>query len=79
MYSRASLALVFLLAYTVRLTGTHSDQFFFFFFIFSLHIGFKELGPLLPLLFFRLLCFDCGFGKDRSKIGAELIQFSYFT
>lgn len=39
----------------------------FFFFIFSLHTRFKELGPLLPLLFFRLLCLIAVLAKIEAK------------
>ncbi len=38
-----------------------------FFFIFSLHTRFKELGPLLPLLFFHLLCLIAVLAKIEAK------------
>jgi hypothetical protein len=60
----------------VRLTGTHSDQFFFFHILFAHQI--QGIGPFVAPLVFPSIVFDCGSGKDRSKIGAELIQFSYF-
>jgi hypothetical protein len=59
----------------VRLTGTHSDQFVFFHILSARRI--QGIGPFVAPLFFPSIVFDCGFRKDRGKIGAELIQFSY--